>query len=102
MYYVYILKCIDETLYTGIAVDLKRRIDEHNSSDLGAKYTKYRRPVQLVYSKKFQNRSVASKEEMRIKLLSRKEKLEMIQKHTPFATRPTPLKRGIKNNYGEK
>ena len=78
MYYVYILKCADETLYTGIAVDLKKRIDEHNSSDLGAKYTRYRRPVQLVYSKKFRNRSTASKEEVRVKSLSRKEKLEMI------------------------
>ena len=78
MYYVYILKCADETLYTGIAVDLKKRIDEHNSSGLGAKYTRYRRPVRLVYSKKFRNRSTASREEIRIKSLSRKEKLEMI------------------------
>ncbi|MCK5412747.1 MAG: GIY-YIG nuclease family protein [Candidatus Pacebacteria bacterium] len=91
MYYVYILKCVDETLYTGIAVDLKRRIEEHNSSDLGAKYTKYRRPVQLVYSKKFRDRSTATKEEMRIKSLSRKEKLEMIKKHTPSASLPTSL-----------
>ena len=78
MYYVYILKCVDETLYTGIAVDLKKRIDEHNSSALGAKYTRYRRPVRLAYSRKFRNRSTASKEEIRIKSLSRKEKLEMI------------------------
>ena len=78
MYYVYILKCADKTLYTGIAVDLKKRIDEHNSSDLGAKYTRYRRPVQLVYSKKFRDRSTASKGEIRVKSLSRKEKLEMI------------------------
>ncbi|MCK5475515.1 MAG: GIY-YIG nuclease family protein [Candidatus Pacebacteria bacterium] len=80
MYYVYILKCADETLYTGITVDLKKRIDEHNSSDLGAKYTRYRRPVQLVYSKKFRDRSTASKEEIRVKSLLRKEKLEMIGK----------------------
>ena len=78
MYYVYILKCADETLYTGIAVNLEKRIDEHNSSDLGAKYTRYRRPVRLAYSRKFRNRSTASKEEIRIKSLSRKEKLEMI------------------------
>ncbi|MCK5490482.1 MAG: GIY-YIG nuclease family protein [Candidatus Pacebacteria bacterium] len=81
MYYVYILKCADETLYTGIAVDLGKRIEEHNTSDLGAKYTKYRRPVKLVYSKKFRDRSTASKEEIRIKALSREEKLEMIKKH---------------------
>ena len=53
MYYVYILKCADKTLYTGITTDLKRRIAEHNSSKLGAKYTSSRRPVTLVYSKKF-------------------------------------------------
>ena len=80
MYYLYILKCVDGTLYTGIAVDLERRIKEHNFSELGAKYTRSRRPVKLVYSKKFHNRSTASKEEIRVKSLSRKEKLEMIRK----------------------
>ena len=80
MYYLYILKCADKTLYTGITVDLKRRIEEHNNSKLGAKYTRARRPVKLVYSKKFRNRSSASKEENRIKSLSRKEKLELIKK----------------------
>ncbi len=81
MYYLYILKCADKTLYTGITVDLKRRIEEHNFSGLGARYTKSRRPVKLVYSKKFRDRSTASKEEVRIKTLSRKEKLEMINTH---------------------
>jgi len=79
MYHLYILKCADETLYTGIARDLKRRIWEHNFSNLGAKYTRARRPVKLAYSKKFRNRSNASKEEARIKKLSRKEKMEMIK-----------------------
>jgi putative endonuclease len=80
MYHLYILKCADKTLYTGITVDLKRRIKEHNTSPLGARYTSARRPVKLVYSKKFRNRSLASKEENRIKNLSRKEKLELIKK----------------------
>ena len=80
MYYLYILKCADRTLYTGIAVDLERRIKEHNSSELGAKYTRSRRPVKLVYSKKFRNRSTASKKELKIKSLSRKEKIEMINR----------------------
>ena len=79
MYHLYILKCADETLYTGIARDLKRRIWEHNFSNLGAKYTRARRPVKLAYSKKFRNRSNASKEEARIKKLSRKEKMKMIK-----------------------
>jgi putative endonuclease len=80
MYYLYILKCADKTLYTGITVDLKRRTKEHNDSKLGAKYTRARRPVKLVYSKKFRNRSTASKEENRIKQLSREEKFELIRK----------------------
>ena len=79
MYYLYILKCADGTLYTGITTDLKRRVIEHNSSDKGAKYTAGRRPVKLVYSKKFQDRSSASKEEARIKKLSRDQKILLIK-----------------------
>ena len=79
MYYLYILKCADKTLYTGITVDLARRVREHNSSKLGARYTRARRPVKLVYSKKFRNRSLASKAESRMKNLTRKEKLELVK-----------------------
>jgi len=80
MYHLYILKCSDKSLYTGIARDLVRRVKEHNTSKLGAKYTRGRRPVKLVYSKKFRNRSTASKAEARIKMLSREEKLQLIKK----------------------
>jgi putative endonuclease len=62
-------------------VDLERRIKEHNTSKLGAKYTRARRPVKLVYSKKCRNRSSASKQEAIIKNLSRKEKLELIKEN---------------------
>ena len=79
MYHLYILKCADKTLYTGIAKDLVRRVKEHNTSKLGAKYTRGRRPVKLVYSKKFRNRSIASKAESKIKMLSRQEKLKIIK-----------------------
>ena len=78
MYYLYIVQCADETLYTGIAVDLDERIKQHNSSKFGAKYTRSRRPVALVYSKKYKNRSSALKAEYKIKLLSKKEKLALI------------------------
>lgn len=78
MYYLYILKCADDTLYTGITVDLPRRVEEHNSSELGAKYTRGRRPVELVFSKAFDNRSAASREERLIKRLSKRQKLELI------------------------
>jgi len=77
-YFVYILECSDKTLYTGIATDLKRRVDEHNNSDKGAKYTKIRRPVQLVYSEESENRSSASKREYEIKKMTREKKLELI------------------------
>lgn len=81
MWFVYILKCIDGTLYAGITTDLKRRVEEHNSSDLGARYTSGRRPVTLVYAADFANRSLASKEEMRIKKMPRVEKLSLIYKY---------------------
>lgn len=80
MWFVYILKCYDATLYAGITTDLKRRVAEHNISPLGAKYTRGRRPVKLIYSRKFKNKSLASIEEARIKKLSRKEKLSLVKK----------------------
>ncbi len=80
MYFLYILKCSDNSLYTGIATDLDRRVREHNSSALGSKYTRARRPVKLVYSQEFADRSSASIEEARIKNLSRAEKLALIDR----------------------
>lgn len=69
--YVYILRCSDDTLYTGIAKDVQKRLLEHNESNKGAKYTKVRRPVKLVYTEKSQDRSSASKREYAIKQLTR-------------------------------
>ena len=80
MYHLYILQCSDKTFYTGITTDLKRRVFEHNETKLGAKYTAARRPVKLVYFKKFRTRSLASKEESRVKKLKRVEKIELISK----------------------
>jgi len=77
-YSIYILKCSDETLYTGITTDVERRVNEHNTSQKGAKYTKLRRPVELVYSENAENRSEASKREYAIKQLSRLQKMELI------------------------
>lgn len=78
-YFVYIIKCSDNTLYTGITTDVKRRIQEHNSSDKGAKYTKLRRPVELLYTENSENRSSASKREYAIKKMSRLQKLKLIK-----------------------
>jgi putative endonuclease len=80
MYYLYILECSDKSLYTGITTDIERRVSEHNKSGLGARYTASRRPVGLVWSKKFKNRSLALKAEAKIKKLKRVEKLELIEK----------------------
>ncbi len=79
MYFLYILECADGTLYVGITTDVERRVFEHNGSKLGAKYTRGRRPVALVYSRAFADRSEASVEEARIKKLSRAGKLGLIQ-----------------------
>lgn len=78
MYYLYILECADKTLYTGITVDLERRVKEHNSSRLGAQYTYSRRPVKIVYTKKYRNHSLALKAEMAIKKLSRDQKIKLV------------------------
>ena len=66
-YYVYMVECSDGTYYTGITTDIKRRIEEHNTSEKGAKYTRTRRPVKLVYSEEYPDRSSASKREWEIK-----------------------------------
>lgn len=81
MYYLYMLTCADRTLYIGITTDINRRMKEHNTSKLGAKYTRTRRPVQLVYSKEFADQSEAQKEENKIKKLSRAEKLKLIARN---------------------
>lgn len=79
-YTVYILKCSDDTLYTGITTNLERRMQEHNGiKPGGAKYTQARQPVKVVFSKTFPNRSEATKEELRIKKLSRQQKINLIQ-----------------------
>ena len=79
-YFIYMVKCSDDSLYTGITTDIQRRIKEHNSSDKGAKYTKVRRPVTLVYTEECEDRSSASKREYEIKHFSRKEKLDLLEK----------------------
>jgi len=77
MWFVYILECSDGTLYTGITNNLNKRIETHNKGK-GAKYTKTRLPVALRVSFEAEDRSKASKEEYRIKQLSRLEKLKLI------------------------
>jgi putative endonuclease len=77
MWYVYIVECSDGTLYTGITTDVNKRIGTHNKGK-GAKYTKTRLPVVLRASFDGFDKSTAAKEEYRIKQLTRKEKIELI------------------------
>ena len=78
MNYVYILKCKDNTLYTGYTNDLDKRVKAHNDGK-GAKYTKCRRPCKLVYFEEFQAKGDALSREAQIKKLSRFNKLELIK-----------------------
>ena len=79
---VYILNCADNTLYTGITTDIKRRVDEHNKNNKGARYTRARRPVELVYQEACESRADASRREYYIKQLKRIEKLKLIKSGT--------------------
>lgn len=77
-YSVYIVRCADDTYYTGISADVERRIAEHESSPRGAKYLKGRTPLTLVYSEAIGDRSAASRVEYRIKQLQRRDKEALI------------------------
>lgn len=78
MWFVYILRCKDGSLYTGITTDLSRRIEEHRSG-IGAKYTRSREVDECVHTEQFSSRSEASKREAEIKGWKRKQKLALIE-----------------------
>lgn len=75
---VYILRCADGSLYTGITRDVARRVAEHNSKRLAARYTRARRPVRLVYQEPAATRSAAGKREYRIKRMTRFDKQKLV------------------------
>ncbi len=78
IWYIYILECADGTYYTGITTDRDRRLEEHNTSDIrGARYTRTRRPVKLVYYEEVASRSEALKREYEIKNLTKAGKREL-------------------------
>ena len=80
---MYIARCADDSLYTGITKDLKRRIYEHNSDDrLGAKSLRYRRPVSLAYYELFATQGEAARREKSVKQWTRKYKLKLIEGFT--------------------
>ncbi len=80
--YVYIVECADKTFYTGSTGNVEKRIQEHNSSKTGAKYTRGRRPVKLVYVEPCPTPSLALKREAEIKKLSRAQKVVLVGKRS--------------------
>lgn len=81
-WFTYILRCSDNSLYTGVALDVDKRLDQHNGIDKnGAKYTQARRPVKLVYREPSLSRSEACKREYAIKSLSKQQKEALIKQH---------------------
>ena len=76
-WFVYILECNDNSLYTGITNDLKKRVSAHNSGK-GAKFTKARLPVRLVYREPYKTKGDSLKREFEIKKMKRTEKLDLI------------------------
>jgi putative endonuclease len=84
MWYIYMVRCIDTTLYTGVTTDPVRRLREHNGEiNNGASYTKLRRPVVLVYTERAATRSHAMKRERAIKHLSKQQKERLISAVSP-------------------
>ncbi|MGN8888588.1 GIY-YIG nuclease family protein [Blautia sp. HCP28S3_G10] len=79
MNYTYIVQCADGTLYTGWTTNVMRRLKEHNEGKAGAKYTRAKRPVNLVYYEGYETKEEAMRREYAIKQLTRKEKLELIE-----------------------
>ncbi len=76
---VYLCQCADDSLYAGVTTDIDRRVDEHNHSPKGARYTRVRRPVRLVYVEAVADRSAAQRREHQIRKLTRAEKLRLIK-----------------------
>ena len=81
-WFVYILRCADNSLYTGVTLDINKRLEQHNGLDKnGAKYTQARRPVELVYREPCQSRSKACQREYAIKSLNKQQKEQLIKPH---------------------
>jgi putative endonuclease len=79
MYWVYMVRCEDDSLYTGLTTDVPRRVQAHNREAKGARYTRARRPVTLVWqSEPLPDRSVATRREQQIKALTRQQKLVLV------------------------
>lgn len=100
-WHVYIVRCADDSLYTGCTNDLARRLEAHNTGK-GARYTRSRRPVQVVWSVRVKDRSAALSREARVKQLTRPEKLALVARRArPGRSAPRAANRGkLKGDHG--
>lgn len=80
-WWVYLLRCNDNSLYAGVTTDIHRRVHEHNNSKLGAKYTRARRPVSLAYLETVDNKSLACKREYEIRHLPKTKKEQLVSNY---------------------
>ncbi|HXS09489.1 MAG TPA: GIY-YIG nuclease family protein [Candidatus Krumholzibacteria bacterium] len=91
-WFVYMVRCKDRTLYTGVSTDVKRRVEEHNDGS-GARYTRSRCPVELVYREKAADRSAAQKREYEIKRMTAEGKQELVAKYRVRTAKRRPRRR---------
>ena len=87
-WFFYVLRCADNSLYAGVTTDVSRRVTEHNQSRRGAKYTRSRRPVHLVYQRECRDQSEAQVNERGFKRLSKREKEGFINERQGFGVDP--------------
>ncbi|MEA3340584.1 MAG: GIY-YIG nuclease family protein [Chloroflexota bacterium] len=100
-WFLYVLRCADETLYTGITTDLARRVAEHNSGR-GARYTAGRRPVAPLAAWRFPDRGAAQRAEYRFRHLSRTRKLALIAQRETFQGAPFCYNNGVRKQRNGK
>ena len=82
-WYVYMVRCADDTLYTGVTTDIERRLREHNESARGARYTRSRRPVTVVWQEQSTSRAAACRREYEVRHLNRLQKLSLVADSSP-------------------
>lgn len=83
-WFIYMLRCSDNSLYTGITTDVDRRLEEHNAEKSVTRYTRARQPVELVYQESANSRSDAGKREVQLKKLKKTDKELLVQNHKDY------------------
>jgi len=85
-WFVYFLRCNDNSLYAGITTDINRRLHQHNNTKLGAKYTRAKRPVTLAFIETASNKSTASKREYQLRKLTKSQKEQLVSAYLSQGT----------------